>query len=84
MLRNYVNTRNRNIWKITKSDVHLGKKVIKVLKFSDRELEGKKFVKEAKILKKFKHENVACLENIGFAPLARLMDYYCFDFSRYG
>ena len=41
-------------------------------------------MKEAKTLNKLKHENVACLEKICFAPLTLLMEYYCFDFSMYG
>ena len=59
-------------------------KVVKVLKCNDWDLSGKKFTKEAQIMRKLKHNNVATIEKICLKPLSFLMDYCCIDFSKFG
>ena len=51
LLKTYVNTRNRSIWKSPKQDLQLGKKVIKLTKLSEWEIEGKKSVKKPRYWK---------------------------------
>ena len=59
-------------------------KIAKVLKCNDWDLSGKKFIKEAQIMRKLKHNNVATIEKICLKPLSFLMDYCCIDFSKFG
>ena len=44
-------------------------KIVKVLKCNDWDLSGKKFIKEAQIMRKLKHNNVATIEKMFKAAL---------------
>ena len=59
-------------------------KVVIKLKCKTWDSSGKKFIKEARIMKDLMHENVVAFEAICLNPLAFLLEYCKFDFTKYG
>ena len=58
--------------------------VIKQLHVNDWNQNGKKIVKEAKIINSLKNECIIRFLGVSYSPLAMMLEYACFDFSCLG
>ena len=65
-------------------DYQKEKRVLKILNCDEWDTTGRKFIKEAGIMHKLMHRNIATLGAICLKPFAILMQYCCFDFNVYG